>query len=123
MATRAIAAAGDQQQQQQLVFDHAAQFFTASDERFKRVVDEWMDKGLVREWGGLIGELDAGGHFRPMPSSSPPRYIGVDGMRPLADAILPEVYPILTSHCKSFLEHRSPKYQTVAGSYYPTVRC
>uniref|UniRef100_A0A0E0JBZ7 Amine oxidase domain-containing protein n=1 Tax=Oryza nivara TaxID=4536 RepID=A0A0E0JBZ7_ORYNI len=89
MATRAIAAAGDQQQQQ-LVFDHAAQFFTASDERFKRVVDEWMDKGLVREWGGLIGELDAGGHFRPMPSSSPPRYIGVDGMRPLADAILPE---------------------------------
>ncbi|XP_040385778.1 renalase isoform X2 [Oryza brachyantha] len=88
MATRAVAA-GDAQQQQELVFDHAAQFFTVSDERFQRLVDEWIGKGLVREWRGLIGELDAGGHFRPIPSSTP-RYIGVNGMRPLADAILPK---------------------------------
>ncbi|KAF0890055.1 hypothetical protein E2562_036431 [Oryza meyeriana var. granulata] len=87
MATRAVAAG--EGQGQQLVFDHAAQFFTASDERFKRVVDEWIDKGLVRKWRGLIGELEAGGHFRPIPFSTP-RYIGVNGMRPLADAILPE---------------------------------
>uniref|UniRef100_A0A0D9Y147 Amine oxidase domain-containing protein n=1 Tax=Leersia perrieri TaxID=77586 RepID=A0A0D9Y147_9ORYZ len=86
MATRTVAA-GDEQHQ--LMFDHAAQFFTASDERFQRLVDGWIDKGLVREWGGLIGELESGGHFRPLPSSTP-RYIGVDGMRPLADAILPQ---------------------------------
>ena len=60
---------------EQLVFDHAAQFFTASDERFQRLVDEWLDSGLVREWSGLVGELEAGGRFRPIPSLTP-RYIG-----------------------------------------------
>ncbi|KAL5205845.1 hypothetical protein ABZP36_034054 [Zizania latifolia] len=84
MATRTVACDG-----QQLVFDHAAQFFTASDERFQRLVDQWIDQGFVREWTGLIGELEVGGHFRPIPFSTP-RYIGVNGMRPLADAILPE---------------------------------
>ncbi|WVZ91115.1 hypothetical protein U9M48_037328 [Paspalum notatum var. saurae] len=83
MATRFVDG-GDQ-----LVFDHAAQFFTASDERFQRLVDEWLHRGLIREWNGLIGELEAGGHFRPIPSSAP-RYIGVNGMRSLADAMLPE---------------------------------
>jgi predicted NAD/FAD-dependent oxidoreductase len=73
-----------------LVFDHAAQFFTASDERFRKLVGEWVDRGLVREWTGSVGELQAGGHFMPTPYSTP-RYIGVNGMRPLADALLPEV--------------------------------
>ncbi|KAF7063633.1 hypothetical protein CFC21_070145 [Triticum aestivum] len=72
-----------------LVFDHAAQFFTASDQRFQELVDEWVEKGLAREWRGSIGELEAGGHFTAIPSSTP-RYIGVRGMRPLADAMLPE---------------------------------
>ncbi|KAF0903083.1 hypothetical protein E2562_024562 [Oryza meyeriana var. granulata] len=51
MATRAVAA-GDGQGQQ-LVFDHAAQFFTASDERFKRV----STSGLTRSWSLLISLL------------------------------------------------------------------
>ncbi|KQK15590.1 uncharacterized protein LOC100824134 [Brachypodium distachyon] len=83
MATRAV------DDERQLVFDHAAQFFTASDERFQKLVEEWVERGLVREWRGSIGELEAGGHFRPIHSSTP-RYIGVNGMRPLADAMLPE---------------------------------
>jgi predicted NAD/FAD-dependent oxidoreductase len=83
----------------QLVFDHAAQFFTASDERFQRLVNEWLDRGLVREWSGLIGELEAGGCFSPIPSLTP-RYIGVNGMRPLADAMLPEVYLISSTFFK-----------------------
>lgn len=83
MATRFV------ERGEQLVFDHAAQFFTASDERFQRLVDEWLDRGLVREWSGLVGELEAGGRFRPIPSLAP-RYIGVNGMRPLADAMLLE---------------------------------
>ncbi|KAL6847271.1 hypothetical protein ACP4OV_023124 [Aristida adscensionis] len=86
MATRVVDGDGDGER---LVFDHAAQFFTASDERFQRLVDGWLHRGLVREWRGLIGELDAGGRFRPIHSSTP-RFIGVDGMRPLADAMLPE---------------------------------
>lgn len=72
---------------QQLIFDHAAQFFTVSDSQFAELVDYWLEKGLVRQWEGLIGMLEAGGQFVPRPSS-PPRFIGVKGMRPLADSLL-----------------------------------
>lgn len=74
---------------QPLVFDHAAQFFTASDSRFSELVDCWLEKGLVQEWEGMIGNLDVGGRFVPLPSS-PPRYLGVNGMRPLAESLLSE---------------------------------
>ncbi|KAG9452573.1 hypothetical protein H6P81_005477 [Aristolochia fimbriata] len=70
-----------------LVFDHAAQFFTVTDPRFGELVDGWVEKGLVLEWNGPIGELEAGGQYLPMQSSSK-RYVGVKGMRPLADSIL-----------------------------------
>lgn len=74
---------------QPLVFDHAAQFFTVSDPQFAVLVDEWSAKGLVQEWDGPIGELEVGGHFIPLASSTP-RYIGVKGMRPLSDSIISE---------------------------------
>ena len=73
-----------------LIFDHAAQFFTVTDPEFAKLVHLWSEKGLVREWHGTVGELEAGGHFTPLPSS-PPRYIGANGMRPLADTILSQV--------------------------------
>ncbi|XP_058105514.1 uncharacterized protein LOC131248993 isoform X1 [Magnolia sinica] len=72
---------------QSLVFDHAAQFFTVNDSHFHELVDGWKEKELVREWTGLIGELEVGGNFVPIPSTSS-RYIGVEGMRPLADSIM-----------------------------------
>ncbi|KAK9146470.1 hypothetical protein Sjap_006373 [Stephania japonica] len=72
---------------QPLIFDHAAQFFNMTDPRFSELVDGWLKSGLIREWLGPIGVLEAGGHFTP-DSSSSPRYIGVNGMRPLADSIL-----------------------------------
>ncbi|KAI7737404.1 hypothetical protein M8C21_016378 [Ambrosia artemisiifolia] len=71
----------------EMVFDHAAQFFTVSNSVFRELVDEWSQKGLVRQSQGVIGELEAGGHFFPF-LSSPPRYIAVNGMRTLADSIL-----------------------------------
>ncbi|XAR63590.1 hypothetical protein NMG60_11023580 [Bertholletia excelsa] len=74
---------------QALVFDHAAQFFTISDHQFAELVHGWSKKGLVRQWQGIIGELEVGGQFVPLPSS-PQKYIGVNGMRPLADSILSE---------------------------------
>ncbi|KAL8028761.1 hypothetical protein ABFX02_14G181700 [Erythranthe guttata] len=73
---------------QSLIFDHAAQFFTVTDPEFAKMVDIWTKKDLVREWNGPIGELD-GGCFNPLPSS-PSRYIGVNGMRPLSESILSE---------------------------------
>ncbi|KAG4191077.1 hypothetical protein ERO13_A07G068900v2 [Gossypium hirsutum] len=81
---------------QQLIFDHAAQFFTVSDSRFSKLVDYWLEKGLVREWQGLVGQLELGGRFVPLPSS-PPRFIGVNGMRPLADSLLSEIADYLQS--------------------------
>ncbi|XP_021619669.1 renalase isoform X4 [Manihot esculenta] len=72
---------------QPLIFDHAAQFFTVSDPRFAELVDNWLENGLIRQWQGTIGELEVGGQFVPLPSL-PPKYIGINGMRPLADALL-----------------------------------
>ncbi|GFP79147.1 hypothetical protein PHJA_000058200 [Phtheirospermum japonicum] len=74
---------------QPLTFDHAAQFFTVTDPDFAEMVDLWSKNGLVRQWHGSIGELKAGGCFDPLPPL-PPRYVGVNGMRPLADSILSE---------------------------------
>jgi predicted NAD/FAD-dependent oxidoreductase len=111
LATRTVDGGGGGERR--LVFDHAAQFFTASDERFRKLVEEWVDRGLVREWRGSVGELEAGGRFTPTPSSTP-RYIGVNGMLPLANAMLPEVHQIdiLRMRSCSFI------HDTVSG---PTV--
>lgn len=32
------------------VFDHGAQYFTVRDDRFGRMVQQWMEAGIVREW-------------------------------------------------------------------------
>lgn len=83
---------------QPLIFDHAAQFFTVSDPRFAELVDNWLENGLIRQWQGTIGELEVGGQFVPLPSL-PPKYIGINGMRPLADALLSQVIiPLLFCH-------------------------
>lgn len=80
---------------QHFAFDHAAQFFTVSDLRFAELVNGWIDKGIVQQWRGTVGEVEPGGQFSPLPAS-PPRYIGVNGMRPLADSILSEVICLLS---------------------------
>lgn len=86
MATRCIEPQG-------YVFDHAAQFFTVSDSQFAELVNVWVEKGLVQQWLGTIGELEAGGQFASLPAY-PPRYIGVNGMRLLADSILSETHMV-----------------------------
>ena len=75
---------------QHFVFDHAAQFFTVSDLRFSELVNGWIEKGLVKQWRGTVGEIGPGGQFSELPAS-PPRYIGVNGMRSFADSLLSEV--------------------------------
>lgn len=89
-----------------LVFDHAAQFFTVSDPRFKKLVDGWVSKGVVKEWEGPLGKLCPGGQFTPLPPCS--RYIGTNGMQPLADSLLSQsnlvniVRPCWVSRLESF---------------------
>ncbi|GAY56047.1 hypothetical protein CUMW_168800 [Citrus unshiu] len=43
---------------QPLIFGHAAQFITVNDYRFHPSVNGWLERGLVRPWGGMIGELE-----------------------------------------------------------------
>lgn len=73
-----------------LVFDHAAQFFTVSDSRFQKLVDGWLEKGLIQEWKGLLVELEVGGHYIPVPYTTK-RYVGINGMCPLMDSIMYQV--------------------------------
>lgn len=74
-------------------FDHAAQFFTIGDPEFANLVNGWIEKGLVKQWHGTVGELEAGGRFAPLPDL-PARYIAVKGMRSLADSILSETHMV-----------------------------
>lgn len=78
--TRELAGAG-------LFFDHAAQCFTVTDPRFKELVDEWVQEGLTQRWQGVVGTLSKG-RFIPLPESSPPLFVGSQGMRELARNML-----------------------------------
>lgn len=46
----------------QYEFDHGCQFFTATDQRFCKVVREWRSTGLIDNWLGQFGTL-LNGHF------------------------------------------------------------
>ncbi len=59
------------------VFDVGAQFFTVRTPVLQAQVDAWMAAGIVREWCRGFG---------PAPDGFP-RYIGVDGMSAIAEAL------------------------------------
>ncbi len=61
------------------VFDTGAQFFTVRSPLFQSCVDSWIADGVVREWCRGFG---------PDPDGFP-RYIGVEGMAGIADALVP----------------------------------
>eukprot|EP00887_Chlorella_sp_A99_P001479 scaffold8.g1479.t1 len=65
-----------------LLFDHAVQFFTATDPWFSALAQQWEAAGVVHRWEGAVGVL-AAGRFEPLPAG-PPRYIAAGGMRALA---------------------------------------
>lgn len=73
-----------------LAFDHAAQYFTVSDPKFRKLVDKWVTDGAVKEWKGVLGTLQAGGEFSQLVDDVP-RYVGVDGMGSLANHMVSQV--------------------------------
>ncbi|GJP68291.1 hypothetical protein CLOP_g25021 [Closterium sp. NIES-67] len=86
MATREVEVAGKQH-----LFDHAAQFFTATDARFQSHVDRWLKEGALRVWDeGHLGTLRAGGEFSELPGSEGGvrRFVSPNGMRGLCEHIM-----------------------------------
>jgi len=62
--------------------DHGAQFFTARDPGFRRMVDAWCERGVVAPWEGRFGTLQDGRvGADPRPG---PRFVGVPSMSALA---------------------------------------
>ena len=67
-------------------FDHGAQYFTARDKHFQRMVSTWVERGLAAEWRGRFGSLD---HGQVTPEAdSPVRFVGVPGMSGVARGLV-----------------------------------
>lgn len=66
-----------------LRYDHGAQYFTVYDQQFARYVDAWIEQGIVAEWNGRIVEIDGGEVTEK--TDQPRRYVGVPGMRAIAE--------------------------------------
>jgi len=66
-------------------FDHGAQYFTARDPRFRRVVDMWVEEGVVEPWAGRIAVLDEPAVVRARQErAGEVRFVGVPGMSAMA---------------------------------------
>lgn len=75
---------------QTMAFDHGAQYFTARDERFERVVQEWQRGGACAPWNGVIATLHEPGKIMPKPDG-PTRYVGTPGMNAIVAALARDV--------------------------------
>jgi predicted NAD/FAD-dependent oxidoreductase len=62
-------------------FDHGAQYFTAHDERFGRLVASWQEAGIVAPWPARITVLKNSTCRSGTPRT---RYVGVPGMNAMA---------------------------------------
>jgi renalase len=70
-------------------FDHGAQYFTASSERFKKAVAAWRKSGLVLPWEGKLVTLDKGS-VKPAARSNTgakQRLVAVPGMAALGEQL------------------------------------
>ena len=61
--------------------DHGAQYFTARDQRFRRRVLSWAERGVVAPWRGRLGAYDGNG-IAPA-GADDERWVGVPGMSSL----------------------------------------
>ncbi len=62
------------------VFDHGAQFFTVRDDRFEKMVQDWVSAGVAEVW--THGFADASGEKH---EDGYPRYKGKNGMTAVAE--------------------------------------
>ncbi len=62
-------------------FDHGAQYFTARDPAFRRVVEAWCERGVVERWPARMGRV-RGGRIQSSPDEQQ-RFVAVPGMSAL----------------------------------------
>lgn len=73
-----------------LIFDHAAQCFTATDAAFQQQCEAWVAAGAAQRWQGPVGTLKQGGVFEPL-NPGVAVYVAAGGMRQLAEHMAEEV--------------------------------
>jgi predicted NAD/FAD-dependent oxidoreductase len=71
-------------------FDHGAQFFTARDPRFRRVVKSWEQDGVVAPWEGRFVRIKVGGEVSPDVLQTE-RFVGLDRMSAIAKHLAAEL--------------------------------
>lgn len=65
------------------VANTGAPYCTVSDDRFRAVVDDWVDRGLAREWTDTLRTASAGGLLQHR--HGPMRFAGTSSMRALVE--------------------------------------
>lgn len=103
-------------------FDYGAQYFTASDVRFKEELDGWLEKGLALPWNGrfAIAEQERVGEDYSLSPSSPrkQRYVGVPKMNAFALALsceLAKSATVLTQYRVTKLEIDGENCYSILG--------
>lgn len=67
-------------------FDHGAQYFTARHPVFRRFARAWEETGQISRWDARLGSIDVPGEVVVKEGGeSPERFVGVPGMRALAE--------------------------------------
>ncbi|KAL3612696.1 hypothetical protein D5086_003716 [Populus alba] len=76
----------------ELLFDHGAPFFSASNSDVLRLVHEWESKGLVEEWKENFGSFDCiSKKFLDIEQEAPnKKYVGIPGMNSICKALCNE---------------------------------
>lgn len=74
-------------------FDHGAQYFTASSDRFAQQITAWVEAGVAAEWLGKLATVECGadGCRFVDPPGAKARYVGTPGMNAMAKALAEDV--------------------------------
>ncbi len=85
-------------QYEKFVFDHGAQYFTARDPGFRRLVDSWLAQGIVARWPARTTVFEAG-QRRPSRGEHD-RFVGMPGMNAMAVHLATD----LAVHCSVLVD-------------------
>ena len=72
-----------------IVFDHSSQYMTINDDSdFKKELQQYIDKSLIKEWNGKIIKLNSNNEIEEMmDKDNTHRYVGSNGMMTIPQAL------------------------------------